>query len=30
MPDGRRYHALTPETYWWAHATFQRMVDRVA
>jgi uncharacterized protein (DUF2236 family) len=29
MPDGRRYHALTPETYWWAHATFQRMVDRV-
>jgi len=30
MPDGRRYHALSPETYWWAHATFQRMVDRVA
>lgn len=30
MPDGRRYHALNPETYWWAHATFQRMVDRVA
>lgn len=19
---GRRYHALSPETYWWAHATF--------
>lgn len=30
MPDGRRYHALSPDTYWWAHATFQRMVDRVA
>ncbi|WP_233213394.1 oxygenase MpaB family protein [Mycobacterium hubeiense] len=30
MPDGTRYHALNPETYWWAHATFQRMVDRVA
>ncbi|MEZ0367296.1 oxygenase MpaB family protein [Mycobacterium sp. pUA109] len=30
MPDGRRYHALNPSTYWWAHATFQRMVDRVA
>jgi uncharacterized protein (DUF2236 family) len=29
-PDGTRYHALNPETYWWAHATFQRMVDRVA
>lgn len=29
---GRRYSALRPETYWWAHATFQfaveRMVDR--
>ena len=22
MPDGRRYHALDPETYFWAHATF--------
>lgn len=22
MPDGRRYHALDPDTYWWAHATF--------
>jgi len=20
--DGRRYHALDPETFWWAHATF--------
>jgi uncharacterized protein (DUF2236 family) len=26
MPDGRRYHALDPETYYWAHATF---VDQV-
>nr|WP_264014806.1 oxygenase MpaB family protein [[Mycobacterium] manitobense] len=30
MPDGGRYHALQPETFWWAHATFQRMVDRIA
>jgi uncharacterized protein (DUF2236 family) len=22
MPDGSRYHALDPETYFWAHATF--------
>ncbi|MFD0900792.1 oxygenase MpaB family protein [Actinomadura sediminis] len=22
MPDGSRYHALDPETYYWAHATF--------
>ncbi|WP_433327336.1 oxygenase MpaB family protein [Spirillospora sp. CA-294931] len=22
MPDGGRYHALDPETYYWAHATF--------
>jgi uncharacterized protein (DUF2236 family) len=22
MPDGKRYHALDPETYFWAHATF--------
>ncbi|WP_207844595.1 oxygenase MpaB family protein [Williamsia soli] len=22
MPDGVRYHALNPETYYWAHATF--------
>ncbi|MGV0836693.1 oxygenase MpaB family protein [Mycolicibacterium thermoresistibile] len=30
LPDGNRYHALNPETFWWAHATFQRMVDRLA
>jgi len=30
LPDGQPYHALNPETFWWAHATFQRMVDRVA
>jgi len=30
LPDGHRYHALAPETFWWAHATFQRMVDRLA
>lgn len=30
LPDGGRYHALQPETFWWAHATFQRMVDRIA
>jgi uncharacterized protein (DUF2236 family) len=29
LPDGSRYHALNPETFWWAHATFQRMVDRI-
>ncbi|KAA0108165.1 oxygenase MpaB family protein [Mycolicibacterium sp. P1-5] len=29
LPDGQRYHALNPDTFWWAHATFQRMVDRV-
>lgn len=22
LPDGTRYHALDPETYYWAHATF--------
>jgi uncharacterized protein (DUF2236 family) len=27
---GRRYHALDPETFWWAHATFQWMVEQVA
>lgn len=27
--DGRRYHALDPETYWWAHATFQFMAEQV-
>jgi uncharacterized protein (DUF2236 family) len=26
MPDGKRYHALDPDTYFWAHATF---VDQV-
>ncbi|SRX80009.1 hypothetical protein [Segniliparus rotundus DSM 44985] [Mycolicibacterium parafortuitum] len=30
LGDGSRYHALNPETFWWAHATFQRMVDRIA
>lgn len=30
LPDGQRYHALNPETYWWAHATFQMMVHRLA
>jgi uncharacterized protein (DUF2236 family) len=27
---GRRYHALDPSTYWWAHATFQFMAEQVA
>lgn len=27
---GRRYHALQPETFWWAHATFQFMAEQVA
>src|SRR5882757_6050225 len=22
MPNGARYHALDPQTFWWAHATF--------
>nr|WP_090341419.1 oxygenase MpaB family protein [Mycolicibacterium malmesburyense]CRL71270.1 hypothetical protein CPGR_01914 [Mycolicibacterium malmesburyense] len=26
MPDGKRYHALDPETYFWAHATFVEQV----
>lgn len=26
MPDGGRYHALDPETYFWAHATFVEQV----
>jgi uncharacterized protein (DUF2236 family) len=30
LPNGHRYHALNPETYWWAHATFQVMVHRLA
>lgn len=27
--QGRRYHALDPATYWWAHATFQFMAEQV-
>ncbi|MEY2565868.1 MAG: hypothetical protein QOE35_397 [Actinomycetota bacterium] len=27
---GRRYHALDPDTFWWAHATFQFMAEQVA
>jgi uncharacterized protein (DUF2236 family) len=27
---GRPYRALDPETYWWAHATFQFMAEQVA
>lgn len=27
--QGRRYHALQAETYWWAHATFQHMDEQV-
>ena len=27
---GRPYHALDPETFWWAHATFQYMAEQVA
>ncbi|WP_006244352.1 oxygenase MpaB family protein [Mycolicibacterium tusciae] len=30
LSTGDRYHALHPETFWFAHATFQRMVDRLA
>jgi uncharacterized protein (DUF2236 family) len=26
MPDGTRYHALDPDTYFWAHATFVEQV----
>lgn len=26
MPDGSQYHALNPETYFWAHATFVEQV----
>ncbi|MDX1511155.1 MAG: oxygenase MpaB family protein [Nitriliruptorales bacterium] len=26
---GRPYHALDPDTFWWAHATFQFMVEQV-
>ncbi len=28
--QGRRCHALEPETFWWAHATFQYMTEQVA
>lgn len=28
--QGRRYSALRPETFWWAHATFQFSVEQVA
>ena len=28
--QGRNYHALDPETFWWAHATFQYMTEQVA
>jgi len=27
---GRRYSALAPETFWWAHATFQYSVEQLA
>lgn len=27
---GRPYRALTPETFWWAHATFQHAVEQIA
>ena len=27
---GRRYSALKPETFWWAHATFQHAVEQLA
>jgi uncharacterized protein (DUF2236 family) len=29
MPDGSRYHALDPETFFWAHATFIDVAFRV-
>ncbi|HVX18914.1 MAG TPA: oxygenase MpaB family protein [Acidimicrobiales bacterium] len=28
-PSGESYHALQPDTFWWAHATFQFMVEQV-
>lgn len=28
--QGRRYRALDPSTYWWAHATFQHATEQVA
>src|SRR3546814_18344374 len=27
---GNKYHSLDPETFWWAHATFQFMAEQVA
>jgi uncharacterized protein (DUF2236 family) len=29
MPDGERYHALDPETFFWAHATFVDVAFRM-
>jgi uncharacterized protein (DUF2236 family) len=29
-PPGRRYHALNPETFYWAHTTFFMLVIKVA
>jgi len=29
-PQGRPYSALKPETFWWAHATFQFSVEQLA
>ena len=29
-PQGRRYHALSPETFWWAHITLYRAVEQAA
>lgn len=28
VPTGQRYHALDPETFWWAHATFTWLIFR--
>ena len=28
--DGRRYHALNPETFYWAHATFFMLIIKTA
>ena len=28
--EGRRYHALNPETFYWAHATFFMLIIKVA
>ena len=29
-PTGRRYHALNPETFYWAHATFFMLIIKIA